>query len=227
MLYAHAVLCRYFANIPSVFGSPIVPNPRNSIIEMEYTWVFENQLSNMSKFGVSQACLRAEGLLVADAFKALTIDFNCILVQACLRAEGSANPLCFFPEYALAHMRTPLFLLQSGYDSWQTNFIWLTPDGGKPKDAGWAACAQDISTCNVTQLQLVETLHQQWLGKIAPLTNPSTPHGGFVSSCMSHCISGDVFRPIANASYLQTFALWYDGKIAAKGIPAPYSQNGC
>jgi hypothetical protein len=27
-----------------VFGSPAVPNPRNSIIEMEYSWVFENQV---------------------------------------------------------------------------------------------------------------------------------------------------------------------------------------
>jgi len=37
----------YFANIPSKFGTPPAghANPRASIIEYEYTWVFENQAS--------------------------------------------------------------------------------------------------------------------------------------------------------------------------------------
>ena len=32
--------------------------------------------------------------------------------------------------------------------------------------------SQDISACNATQLALVETAHAQWLGKLAPLTDP-------------------------------------------------------
>jgi hypothetical protein len=78
----------YFANIPSEFGQPPIPNPRGSIIEYEYTWVFTNQQSNNSHIGVNQGCLAA---------------------------LGRDNPLCFFPEYSLAHMKTPMFVLQSGY----------------------------------------------------------------------------------------------------------------
>jgi hypothetical protein len=78
----------YFANIPSAFGRPKIPNPRGSIIEYEYTWVFTNQQSNNSHIGVNQNCLAA---------------------------LGHDNPLCFFPEYSLQHMTTPMFVLQSGY----------------------------------------------------------------------------------------------------------------
>jgi hypothetical protein len=46
----------YFSNIPSAFGRPPAgsDNPRHSIIEMEYTWVFEQQQSSNSKIGVNQ-----------------------------------------------------------------------------------------------------------------------------------------------------------------------------
>ena len=120
----------YFANIPSLFGTPPVGqgNPRKSIIERvelvdrcstagfhsqvfgrrsrwsfvslpqpallccfayryEYTWIFTHQQSNNSDIGVNQNCLAA---------------------------IGRDNPLCFFPEYSLKYMKTPMFVLQSG-----------------------------------------------------------------------------------------------------------------
>lgn len=46
--------------------------------------------------------------------------------QNCLSALGRGNPLCFFPEMSLAYMVTPLFVLQSGYDSWQVQ--WFVVD---------------------------------------------------------------------------------------------------
>ena len=80
----------YFANIASAFGQPPVHNLRDSIIEYEYTWVFTNQQANNSRIGVNQNCLAA---------------------------LGRSNPLCFFPEYSLQYMKTPMFVLQSGYVS--------------------------------------------------------------------------------------------------------------
>lgn len=205
MLPQTAVKCvadaGYFANIPSMFGQPPVPNPRNSIIEYEYTWVFTQQQSNNSLIGVNQRCLAA---------------------------IGRWNPLCFFPEYNLKYTTTPLFVLNSGYDSWQTNFIWFTPDGGKPTfDSQWMKCAQYIKTCNETQLQLMGKFHSQFVAKLAPMTDPATPHGGFVESCMSHCQSGGVVPSGAydNRTSLQAIADWYDGKFLAKAIDAPYPKG--
>lgn len=87
------------------------------ILDSRYRWVFENQQSNNSQWGLNQNCLKA---------------------------LGRGNALCFFPEYSLQYMTTPMFVLNSGYDSWQTNFIWFTPNGGKPVDPGWHSCAQVV-----------------------------------------------------------------------------------
>ena len=93
----------YFANLPSLFGKPPPSSGAATIIEYEYTWSFENQHVNMSTLG-----------------------------SPCRKALGNSDARCFFPEFNLRHTTTPLFALQSGYDSWQTNFIWFTPNGGKP-----------------------------------------------------------------------------------------------
>ena len=88
MLPGTAIKCvadaGYLANIPSLFGQPPVPNPRNSIIECEYTWVFIEQQVYNSLIGV---------------------------YQRCLAALGRCNPLCFFPEYNLNYTVTPLAYL--------------------------------------------------------------------------------------------------------------------
>jgi hypothetical protein len=189
----------FFSNIPSAFGAPIIPNPRNSIIEMEYTWIFENQQSNNSVFGLNQNCLAA---------------------------MGHANPLCFFPEYQLKYMKTPMFVLNSGYDSWQTNFIWFTPDGGKPIDVGWHGCAQYINQCNASQLDLMDQYHSKFVQKLAPMVDPTTPHGGFVESCMAHCQTFYSEGPTYNKmTAMQALVAWYDGKTSAKLIDSPYSSK--
>jgi hypothetical protein len=192
----------YFANIPSLFGTPPpgADNPRHSIIEYEYTWVFTQQQSNNSKIGVNQNCLAA---------------------------MGRGNPLCFFPEHSLEHMDTPMFVLNSGYDSWQTNFIWFTPDGGKPHDQGWHDCAQYINKCNASQLQIMDTYHSKFVEKLAPMMSATTLHGGFVDSCMAHCQSGGGGTKIDNKTKLQTIADWYDGKDLAKRIDSPYPGGAC
>jgi hypothetical protein len=112
-------------------------------------------------------------------------------------------------------------------DSWQTNFIWFTPDGGKPTDAGWHGCAQFISKCNASQLALLATYHDEFVGKLAPLVNASTPHGGYVDSCMAHCQSGGVQPPYNHRTSMQTVADWFDGKYAAKEIDLPYPHGAC
>ena len=54
-------------------------------------------------------------------------------------------------------------------DSWQTNFIWFTPDGGKPVDPGWHGCAQYIQQCNASQLAIMETYHEKFVAKLTPV----------------------------------------------------------
>ena len=115
-----------------------------------------------------------------------------------------------------------MFVLNSGYDSWQTNFIWFTPDGAKPVDPGWHDCAQYIEKCNSSQLALMEEHHDKFVTKLAPMVNASTPHGGFVESCMSHCQSLPLSVSYNGFSAYGMLAHWYDGLIPAKTIDQPY-----
>lgn len=34
------------------------------------------------------------------------------------------NMQCFFPQYVVQQMRTPLFILNSAYDEWQVTIFW-------------------------------------------------------------------------------------------------------
>ena len=113
------------------------------------------------------------------------------------------------------------FVLNSGYDSWQTNFIWFTPDGGKPVDPGWHSCAQTINTCNASQLAVIETFHEKFVAKLAPMVDPATPHGGFVESCMRHCQAWPTTVKYNGMTGLETLSAWHDGRAKAKVIDSP------
>jgi hypothetical protein len=86
---------------------------------------------------------------------------------------------------------------------------------------------QYISKCNASQLQLMGSYHGKFLDKLAPMMSASTPHGGFIDSCMAHCQSGGGSTEIANKTKLETIADWYDGKDSAKRIDSPYPGGAC
>ena len=76
----------------------------------------------------------------------------------------------------------------------------------------------------------MDTFHQTFVAKLAPLFDPKTPHGGYVESCMSHCQSGGVMPGGAfsgQRTSIQAIADWYDGSFAAKMVDAPYPHGVC
>ncbi|KAL6279271.1 hypothetical protein ACE6H2_016152 [Prunus campanulata] len=66
--------------------------------------------------------------------------------------------LCFFPQNVLPVIRTPIFLLNAAYDSWQIKNI-LAPDIADPKGA-WKKCKLDIKNCSPSQLQTMQGEYQ-------------------------------------------------------------------
>nr|GEZ28827.1 hypothetical protein [Tanacetum cinerariifolium] len=86
-------------------------------------------------------------------------------------AHGSANQLpsgctssmkpglCFYPQYAIQYIKTPVFVMNSAYDTWQVN-----------------------------QLKRLEEFRSEFLGTLWPVTN-STSRGMFINTCFTHCQS--------------------------------------
>ena len=67
-----------------------------------------------------QYVLRDEYFVIYD-MQNMTVGMN----QACVQAYGSDARQCFFPQYTVPHLKTPVFALNSGYDVWQTVQDWF------------------------------------------------------------------------------------------------------
>uniref|UniRef100_A0A7N0UG55 Pectin acetylesterase n=1 Tax=Kalanchoe fedtschenkoi TaxID=63787 RepID=A0A7N0UG55_KALFE len=91
---------------------------------------------------------------------------------------------CFFPQNAARFVQTPLFLLNSAYDSWQITHV-LAPPEADPKGA-WNRCKFNFNKCSPAQLQALRFFRGEFLRAVFQL-GPSKTRGIFVDSCYLHC----------------------------------------
>ncbi|KAL6533696.1 hypothetical protein OROHE_013529 [Orobanche hederae] len=95
------------------------------------------------------------------------------------------NPgLCLFPEYLVEDIQTPLFILESSFDSHQIKEM-LTPyiGGGKPE---WNYCVnQSLTFCNSTQIEIMQEFQKTFIHTLQNLKYSSS-RGMFVHTCYLH-----------------------------------------
>lgn len=114
---------------------------------------------------------------------------------------------CFFAEANLPYITTPLFATQDMVDSWQMpNILQL---GCNPN-----------TNCNAAQIQAMDAFRDSMLVALAPITDPATPHGGFLSTCYQHCHQNIAsiwdrelvpLRGGGNTTVQESFWAWYSG----------------
>ncbi|CAG7866209.1 unnamed protein product [Brassica rapa] len=93
---------------------------------------------------------------------------------------------CFFPQNLVSDIKTPMFLLNSAYDSWQVRHS-LAPSPADPRGV-WEHCKSDISRCNSSQLQFLQEFRKQMV--LALNSFSASPQNGlFINSCFTHCQS--------------------------------------
>ncbi|KAJ8754359.1 hypothetical protein K2173_002810 [Erythroxylum novogranatense] len=92
--------------------------------------------------------------------------------------------LCFFPQYVVPQIRTPLFILNSAYDWWQIRNI-LAPGVDDP-NGSWSACKFDISNCSPIQLHTMQDFRLRFLHALYRSAN-SSAGGLYIDSCFAHC----------------------------------------
>ncbi len=118
--------------------------------------------------------------------------------------------------------------------SWQTENIWFMSEAfnGTVLPA-WSACAANLADCNATQLAVVQQYHAQTLTALAPLLNPSSPNGAFISSCLEHCQEGSTWSAGATnngRTIADVVGAWYTGAASGAAVqvvmPAwPFSNS--
>jgi hypothetical protein len=125
--------------------------------------------------------------------------------QDCIAAHqaGGDTYLCFFAEHTTPYIKTPIFPLQSRYDSWQVGNILGTNE---------TAAVNTYGTLFAQRFQAVEK-------------NPN--NGYFFDSCYHHCGEWDSIR-IDNTLSGAGVAGWYNKASAGKYIQEnPYPCATC
>ncbi|XP_038982867.1 pectin acetylesterase 8-like isoform X3 [Phoenix dactylifera] len=135
--------------------------------------------------------------------------------------------LCFFPQYVVQNMRTPLFILNAAYDAWQIKNIFA-PSPSDPRKI-WSECKLDIKKCSSSQLQALQGFRSEFL-RALPRNSPSV--GMFIDSCYSHCQSGaqetwlsSNSPAIDRMSIAKAVGDWFYGRSAVQKIDCPYPCN--
>ena len=91
---------------------------------------------------------------------------------------------CIFANYSYAHIKTPIFVINSAIDAWQMGNVWK----------GDAACAKnDFNKCTAAEVADLNGYMGDFLldlssaGTASGATLAAPGNGAFVESCLEHC----------------------------------------
>ncbi|KAF5753747.1 putative pectinacetylesterase/NOTUM [Helianthus annuus] len=92
--------------------------------------------------------------------------------------------LCFYPQFAMPYVQTPVFILHSTYDTFQVQNILATPQADP--SGLFTKCKQDINTCSTDQIQKLQDFRSEFLEAFLVAQNGSSRRGWFVNNCFTH-----------------------------------------
>ena len=144
-----------------------------------------------------------------ESFQQIYSFHRSVVNAGCLAAQSPATAWqCFYPQYALPYIQTPLFVAQTFGDSWQQGPVMRLP-------CPLHECWTNESMWSGGVQTYVAGFRQQMLHFLLPVLNSSGHHGGFIAGCDEHGIAGYDGAwskwAVANQSMAETFAAWYGG----------------
>ncbi|XP_077240746.1 pectin acetylesterase 12-like [Tasmannia lanceolata] len=139
---------------------------------------------------------------------------------------------CFFPQNLVANIKTPLFILNAAYDSWQIQ-VSLAPRSADPHGY-WHACTLNHADCTEAQIQFLQGFRNQMLNAVKGFSM-SKENGLFINSCFAHCQTerqdtwfSDNSPLIENKGIAQSVGNWYFDRSEEKLIDCAYPcDNTC
>ncbi|CAM8942603.1 unnamed protein product [Rhodiola kirilowii] len=133
---------------------------------------------------------------------------------------------CFFPQNVISDIKTPMFLLNAAYDSWQVQAS-LAPSSADPQGV-WAKCKANHAECTTEQIQYFQDFRGQMLNAVKTFSkNPE--NGLFINSCFAHCQTerqdtwfSDDSPQVGNKGIALAVGDWYFDRAATKVIDCAY-----
>merc|ERR1740117_108711 len=121
--------------------------------------------------------------------------------EDCVAKRVGEEWKCMFAEHSSEHIHTPVFAMQSQYDSWQTGHV---------QGNGGAAKTQELGDNITARIQSM-------------LMKNNAESGAFLDSCHHHCGKWNGIR-IDGDLISDAFQKWYDG-IGTPGSKKLWNQN--
>ncbi|GER40101.1 pectinacetylesterase family protein [Striga asiatica] len=133
---------------------------------------------------------------------------------------------CFFPENLILKIKTPLFILNAAYDTWQVQQS-LAPASADPHGT-FALCKKNINKCSQSNIQFLQGFRNHMLNGVKGLIAYGQS-GLFINSCFSHCQSerqdtwfSNNSPLIGNKAIAKAVGDWYFNRANVKEIDCPY-----
>uniref|UniRef100_A0A7N0U6U2 Pectin acetylesterase n=1 Tax=Kalanchoe fedtschenkoi TaxID=63787 RepID=A0A7N0U6U2_KALFE len=130
---------------------------------------------------------------------------------------------CFFPQNVIADIRTPTFLLNTAYDSWQVQNS-LAPSSADPQGA-WKKCKANLARCSQEQIQFFQNFRGRMLEAVKGFWEKAQ-NGLFINSCFAHCQTDTWFADdsprIGNKAIAVAVGDWYFDRMDTKIIDCAY-----
>ncbi|KAM7525581.1 hypothetical protein LguiA_015483 [Lonicera macranthoides] len=122
--------------------------------------------------------------------------------------------LCFFPENALPTVQTPIFIVNSLYDSWQIA-INLASNKADTEQL-WTHCKYNITDCSQSQIQTLKDFRQDFLRQLKAGVGNNPSRGMFINTCRTHCQTefqfkwlGDKLSKLNNKAVAEVVGDWF------------------
>lgn len=133
---------------------------------------------------------------------------------------------CFFPQNLISHIRTPMFILNAAYDSWQIQSS-IAPPSADPHGF-WHDCRLNHAKCSGTQMRFLQGFRTEMLNAIKGFSM-SRQNGLFINSCFAHCQTerqdtwfADDSPEIRNKPIAIAVGDWYFDRQGVKYVDCPY-----
>lgn len=136
----------------------------------------------------------------------------------CLHAQKRKRKYrCFFPQYLLPFVSTPVFLVNSLYDSWQLGSL------------SNISCICDFDTCSSEEKSFIRKFRKKTLHALRSVFDLKET-AVFADACLVHsqCSINDFWTKVEveNLTIAQAFINWYRGQVEDRfQIDEPYPSN--
>jgi len=115
--------------------------------------------------------------------------------SACQQAMGANAWQCIFAQNVYPYIKSPIFISNSMFDSWQIICILtsepdhsLTGDGNCSSAAGWQNCPFGSQQCQASQWGVLNSYAGSFISTLNSTANAHRAgNGGFIDSCLNHC----------------------------------------